>query len=226
MAYDPLLILCLEGLMQSWGERARWDSRDTNTFPTKSGVIGLIACAMGLERGDAVIRELAQEVIIGVRADRAGVLMTDFQTITGDFITAEGKRRVKKGEIATILSPRQYIFDAAFLVVAAGPTNRLEHIAAALQKPKWQIYLGRKCCVPSRPVFETITQTYASVDEALHLYPLNERADSGPVFLCELEDATGSYIRRDHPLVTPSRQYQSRRINKFAVKVLGEKVGS
>jgi CRISPR system Cascade subunit CasD len=42
------LFLRLEGPLQSWGERARWDVRDTAPEPTKSGVIGLLACALGL----------------------------------------------------------------------------------------------------------------------------------------------------------------------------------
>lgn len=224
MSNAPLLILRLDGLMQSWGERARWDSRDTNPFPTKSGVIGLIACAMGLKRGDMAIRELAEEVTIGIRADRAGALMTDFQTITGDLITAEGKRRAKHGETTTILSRRQYIFDAAFLVVISGPEDTLERISAALLQPKWQIFLGRKSCVPSRPVFESMTRAYATVEEALRMIPLSARTDSGKVFLCELEDPAGNYTRRDHPLNTPSRHYSNRRIRKFSVEAPREKV--
>jgi len=37
----------LEGPLQSWGTRARWGERDTELEPTKSGVIGLVACALG-----------------------------------------------------------------------------------------------------------------------------------------------------------------------------------
>lgn len=36
-----ILLLRLEGLLQSWGEHSRWDHRDSSDMPTKSGVIGL-----------------------------------------------------------------------------------------------------------------------------------------------------------------------------------------
>src|SRR5205814_6367260 len=44
--------LRLEGPLQSWGSRARWDVRDTEPEPTKSGVIGLLGCALGYPLGD------------------------------------------------------------------------------------------------------------------------------------------------------------------------------
>lgn len=53
-----ILILRLDGTLQRWGERARWDFRDTNPIPTKSGVIGMLGCAFGYKRGDKRILEL------------------------------------------------------------------------------------------------------------------------------------------------------------------------
>ena len=47
-----LLLIRLEGALQSWGEWAKWDERDSGLMPTKSGVIGVLACCMGLKRGD------------------------------------------------------------------------------------------------------------------------------------------------------------------------------
>ena len=42
-----IMLLRLEGVLQSWGERSRWDHRDTSDMPTKSALIGLLGCAMG-----------------------------------------------------------------------------------------------------------------------------------------------------------------------------------
>ena len=42
-----ILVLRLEGPLQSWGENAKWDFRDSSTMPTKSGIVGLLGCAMG-----------------------------------------------------------------------------------------------------------------------------------------------------------------------------------
>ena len=43
-----LLMLRLEGALQSWGDHSKWDIRDSGDFPSKSGVVGLLACAMGM----------------------------------------------------------------------------------------------------------------------------------------------------------------------------------
>jgi CRISPR system Cascade subunit CasD len=41
------LLLWLQAPLQSWGHDSKFGRRDTLDFPTKSGVLGLICCAMG-----------------------------------------------------------------------------------------------------------------------------------------------------------------------------------
>ena len=43
----PTLLLRFIGPMQSWGTTSRFDQRDTGKEPSKSGVVGLLAAAMG-----------------------------------------------------------------------------------------------------------------------------------------------------------------------------------
>ena len=84
MAENPkLLMLRLEGVLQSWGESSKWDYRDSALMPTKSGIVGLIACAMGLERGNPEIDAIFDAITLAVRADRPGVRMTDYHTASG-----------------------------------------------------------------------------------------------------------------------------------------------
>lgn len=73
-----IMLLRLEGILQSWGERSRWDHRDTSDMPTKSALIGLLGCAMGIPRGDPWLNETARLLQTAVRADRAGSIMTTF----------------------------------------------------------------------------------------------------------------------------------------------------
>ena len=95
-AYPTLLILRLEGALQSWGENSKWDARDTAALPTKSGIVGLLACALGWARGDARIAALFDQIQVAVRADRPGVRMTDYQTVTGHPLrNAEGAEHRK-----------------------------------------------------------------------------------------------------------------------------------
>lgn len=46
------LLLQLVAPMQSWGSRSRFDDRDTEREPTKSGVLGLVASALGRPRAE------------------------------------------------------------------------------------------------------------------------------------------------------------------------------
>ncbi|MFE6099354.1 type I-E CRISPR-associated protein Cas5/CasD [Streptomyces laurentii] len=80
-AEPHVLLIRLAGPLQSWGVTGRFARRDTHTRPTKSGVIGLCAAALGLDR-DEPLGELA-DVRFGVRADRPGTPLRDYHTVGG-----------------------------------------------------------------------------------------------------------------------------------------------
>jgi len=182
----PVLLLRLEGPLQSWGARSRWDVRDTQPEPTKSGVVGLLACALGIGRGDPALEELDQGLLFGVRVEAPGRVRQDYQTISDYLPTADGRykhsgiavgaslsklRADADTEPATIVSPRYYLEDAAFLVAleaASGtPEMLLSRCAAAVADPVWPLYLGRKACVASRPILDELTDGYDGIEDAL-----------------------------------------------------------
>ena len=41
------LLLWIEAPLQSWGADSKFGRRDTLPFPTKSGILGMVLCAMG-----------------------------------------------------------------------------------------------------------------------------------------------------------------------------------
>lgn len=192
----PVLLLRLEGPLQSWGTRSRWDVRDSAHEPTKSGVIGLLGCAMGLPRHDGTLLELDRDLRFGVRVENAGRMITDYQTITDYLPTAGGEwkgrdsrrksavdMRMAGEKPATIISPRNYLEDAAFLVgfeARSGGEELLERAASALKKPRWPLFLGRKCCVPTRPVFEEFDAAYEDLSGALksHAWDVGAAGDA------------------------------------------------
>ena len=51
-APEPGLLLRLAGPLQSWGMLSHFNERDTARFPTRSGVIGLLAAALGIARDE------------------------------------------------------------------------------------------------------------------------------------------------------------------------------
>lgn len=168
------LLLRLEGPLQSWGERARWAVRDTAPEPTKSGIVGLLACALGLT-ADEDLRDLSRQIRTGVRCDWPGILLTDYHTVVGGVMSAEGKIKINANtkEPETVVSWRQYLCDASFLVAIQAAPELVARLAEAVQQPCWPIYLGRKSCPPSLPIFEGM-RDYASVEAALNDWPLRE----------------------------------------------------
>lgn len=172
------LFLRLEAPLQSWGERSRWSIRDTAPVPTKSGIIGLIACAMGYKEDDQ-IRPLSQKTRLGIRVDAPGTQIVDYHTIGGGYdyptlLTAQGKPKQSSGAPHTEISERAYLCDASFLAALQvrddSDTHLIAQMADALQNPVWPIFLGRKACVPSRPVFEGVGQ-YTELLDALTQHP-------------------------------------------------------
>jgi CRISPR system Cascade subunit CasD len=151
--------------MQSWGERAHWSIRDTAPEPTKSGVVGLLACALGLNEDDD-LRHLSQQIDIGVRCDRPGHRLVDYHTVSGGVMSAEGKvkRNATTHEPETVVSWRSYLCDASFLVAVQSNDDLIDRLAQAVQAPHWPYFLGRKSCPPSVPVYAGVGQFNTMVE--------------------------------------------------------------
>lgn len=186
----PTLLLRLQGPMQSWGTRSRFDHRDTWPYPTKSGVLGLLAAALGRDR-EADISDLAA-LRLGVRVDRRGVLRVDYQTAQG-VLTADlrSKRDVQ--------SWRYYLSDAAFLVGLEGDGRLLEEAHWALKNPRFVLYLGRKGYVPSPPPYLADGLREEPLEEALRRYPYLLRHPPKEDLVLALEAEEGRLVY-DQPL--------------------------
>ncbi|NQT51850.1 type I-E CRISPR-associated protein Cas5/CasD [bacterium] len=203
----PVLLLRLEGALQSWGLQSRHRVRDTALEPTRSGVTGLIACAMGRRRGEPLddLRQLA----MAVRVDRPGSVLRDYHTVGArrGIMSAQGKVKhtATTGEPETLLTWRDYLADASFLVALSGPPDVLDAVEHAVNHPVWTLFLGRKSCPPSVPVFAG-RRDAADLLDALRSVPWRPRVseiDQAPEYLrcvveCEATDA-GAELRHDVP---------------------------
>jgi len=139
--------------MQSWGTTSRFDQRDTAREPSKSGVVGLLAAALGIDRENWNDLESLTRLSMGVRHDRPGVPMRDYQTAGcaayDKIIKADGTPS-NDG----VVSHRFYIADAVFLVgLECDDHSVLDRVHAALKDPVWPLALGRKSYVPSEPIW-------------------------------------------------------------------------
>jgi len=162
--------------MQSWGVSSRYGSRDTLDHPSKSGVIGLCAAALGRRR-DESIADLAA-LRYGVLVVDPGQVAEDYQTVS-NVLRAKPARRVDLShravvrtwgarEIARAKLPRAgdtdgglkrtevtrrlYLADAFFIAGLEGPRALLDSIKTRLDAPVFPLSLGRASCMPSAPI--------------------------------------------------------------------------
>jgi CRISPR system Cascade subunit CasD len=148
------LLLRLAGPLQSWGEHSTFSVRDTLAYPTRSGLIGMFAAALGMPR-TAPLDQFTQ-LTITIRIDRPGTPMVDFHTVGGGLPrdktvpTAEGTRRPANS--STIVSHRTYLADAVFIAAVQGTTPLITELCIALRTPVWNSYLGRRSCPPEAPL--------------------------------------------------------------------------
>jgi CRISPR system Cascade subunit CasD len=131
------LLLRLSAPMQSWGSSCKFESRKTGREPTKSGVMGMIASAMGRGRNDPV--DDLNKLRFGVRIDQVGELIRDYHTVHHPH---DDKR--------SYITERYYLADAAFLVGLEGDEETLRNIDIALSTPAFPLFLGRRSCPPAK----------------------------------------------------------------------------
>lgn len=138
-----VIVLKLEGPMQSWGTYSNFTERDTGTEPSKSGVIGLLCAALGRSR---------QTALDDLCALRMSVVVLREGRMANDFHTALDVPKSDRSKLGTVISNRHYLADASFLVFLEGENRLLEELIMALKNPRFAIYLGRKSFTPSAPV--------------------------------------------------------------------------
>lgn len=178
--------LRLHGPLQAWGGPVAGDTRPTLSFPTRSGVLGLIAACFGIRRGDQTrLLALAEGTRVHVRVDVPGSPVVDDQTIQGH----PGASPTRQ----TIQSKRTYLCNASFTaVVVPGPRVKLEDIAGAVSRPVFSPFLGRRACVPTSPLL------LASLVEGLEPLSLFDSLPRGPIELLHaLEDGRSELSELD-----------------------------
>lgn len=198
------LLIRLQAPMQSWGISSHFTNRDTGREPSKSGVIGLICAALGRPR-NADLSDL-NNLRMGVRVDREGILQKDFH-IAQDVFLAAGKG-TKNSEI----SDRYYLADAAFLVAFEGSQELLIEIHQALKSPHWALYLGRKAFPPGKPVWLKNGLLDQPLLEALKQFPSIVKDETQDVRLI-IESENGEFVRTDIPINFKDRKFSSRRVH-------------
>lgn len=175
------LVFRLYGPLASWGEAAVGGDRPTGLTPTRSAVLGMIGAALGIKRDDTPrLNALRLEVGVAIKSYSAGSLMRDYHTAQvpsqdrkRHFYSRKDELSIAKEKLNTILSSRDYRSDGYWVVAIwqqqAGEFS-LESIKAALTKPVFTPYLGRKACPLAAPLLPTLIE--ADLRSALdHAFP-------------------------------------------------------
>lgn len=169
----------LYGPMASWGSPAPGTHRDSLDHPTRSAILGLLAGALGHRHDqDGPHRAMEQRYGIAVRVDAPGVLLRDYHTV--QTVKREGKYQhpSRRSELTrdperveTMLTRRDYRADGVW-TIALWPTGKEPHtlieLKAALERPRFVPYLGRKSCPLGLPTqaeiidVETLREAFAA----------------------------------------------------------------
>ena len=206
------LLLRLAAPLQSWGASSRFKKLSTEREPTKSGVVGLIAAALGRDRHED-ISDL-NTLRFGVRADQPGTLLRDYHTA-----------RNPKNDKLAFISERYYLCDAVFVVgLESEDEFFLERIKLALQNPRFPLFLGRRSCPLSGETVLCISPL--QLEEALRKlewkasswYMKKKRGTEDvplEIILDTSFEASGAFYKRDIPYSfnTEHRRYGFRCIS-------------
>lgn len=207
---DTLAFL-IDAPLQSWGASSKFQRRETEGWPTKSALVGLIAAAMGIDKhGPDEAERLAPLLALSFSVLRwekshPQLRLSDFHTIGGGY---DKKNPAEKPHIprkagdgsafGTVITRRTYLTDARFIALFQGERDTLERAAAALLDPVWGVWFGRKTCIPAAPLSPVIAATSREAVADL----LQKLGGSGSPDLEGMTEAPGdgTFYQADQPI--------------------------
>ena len=139
----------------------------TNRFPAISMITGLLANALGWDHSQGIaLNQLQERIHFAARLDRAGEPLMDYQTVdlgqeflvdTGWTTRGKVEKRAGASSKGTHIRHRHYWADAVCtLAITLDPMDKtptLEHLITALTSPARPLFIGRKHCLPTEPIF-------------------------------------------------------------------------
>lgn len=178
------LKLTLAGVLQSWGSSDTfWPTfRDTELLPTTTGVTGLICCALGVDKLNPIHDKVSQCQFLCLRNNNLEKL-SDYQIVS----PREYKQYVKDSRFWTVDGghgglqlpfSKSYLLNSEFTVYLGNDDIEfLRDIYQAFLNPKYNYFLGRACCTPSKPIVEKEFITYSDSE-------LLERSVTSCIYTC------------------------------------------
>lgn len=185
------LILRLEAPLMAFGGETIDNYGVVRPFPAASMITGLLANALGWRRIDRECHQRLQDrLVFAARIDRephGGLSIQDFQTAqlaaNDKGWTTRGLPEGRAGGPRTYDAPhlryRDYYADACVTVAlrlkSPDDCPTVEDLAHALQHPKRPLFIGRKPCLPSAPIFGYFTDGETCLAALLSVRPTENR---------------------------------------------------
>jgi len=217
------LAFLIDAPLQSWGASSRFQRRETESWPTKSALVGVLAAALGIDKhAPDETEKLAPLTALTFTVLRwpkkyPSLRLTDYHTIGGGWPKDRNEHswasmnvpvkatRTKTGgpifiEGPAVQTTRTYLTDARFIALFQGERTLLETAAAALLDPVWGVWFGRKNCIPAEPLSPVIADTPRGA-----LVALFQKLGYEPPNIPELEGMTeslgpGNFYSADQPV--------------------------
>jgi CRISPR system Cascade subunit CasD len=182
------LVFQLQGPLAAWGDPAVGEYRGSADTPGESTLIGLLGAALGIEReNEAASAALRDGYRFAVGVQEPGQLLRDYHTAqvpsrvvlkNRPHHSRRDELNIPREELNTILSTRDYRQNGAWMIAVQAKSDAihtLETLAAALQRPHFVLYLGRKSCPPAAPLHPRVMRS-TSVLQAFRDYLREIRA--------------------------------------------------
>jgi CRISPR system Cascade subunit CasD len=210
-----VLALYLDAPLQSWGYQSRFDRRTSLSYPTRSGIVGMLCAALGIDwRDTSGLERLEKGLAIAVCTFGAPSMIVDYHTVGGGYDAKRQPQNIvpkadgSKGD--TVVTYREYLQDARFGVLVHGDEALLRELLSAVQDPKWGIWLGRKSCIPASPVvqglFETDEEAITHLEERA-----GHRRTREVTEVARFDEGTDTLL--DRPVDFSRRQFKPRRVD-------------
>jgi len=154
----------------------------TSNRPTKRAIIGLIASALGIDRDDVdSLQNLTDSLIVKEKSNSIPMIVKDTQTVrplrcqtyyankyykkAHPFKLSKAKGGVKADNEQCIFKTVIYLQNADFTVfVGSEDETVLQKIYDALRNPVYALYIGKRSCVPNKPLTENTFTVYQEED--------------------------------------------------------------
>jgi len=213
---NACLALYLDAPLQSWGYQSRFDRRTTLSYPTRSGLMGLLCAAMGVDRVDTGELDRLCALRMTVYALKESGRLMDFHTVGGGYDSKARSQSIPRTAETgkpkgTVVTHREYLQDSRFGVVLTGEPALIREVGAALEDPCWGVWLGRKPCVPASPIFQGV---FPDPDSALARLKEISRCDAVQREVHEVDSfEDGNDTLMDVPLDFARRRFAPRRVD-------------